>query len=313
MTAAPRLHGHAGFRGADAASRSSGTATRSRRSTPARRKPAGRGMDLQPTPVEREARRLGIAGAHADDAEDARRRRPIFAAHDADAAVVVAYGLILPQADPRCAARSAASTCTPRCCRAGAARRRSTARSWRATPRPASWSCGWTRGSTPARWRWPSASPIGADMTAGELHDELARARRRPDGARARRRSSAARCRSRRRPSDGVTYAPKIDKAETRIDWSQAVARRAQPHPRAVAVSRRLVRARRRSALRECCARRAAKARARRARCSTMRSRSPAATARCASSTCSAPASAPMNADEFLRGTRLAAGAQAAA
>ena len=34
---------------------------------------------------------------------------------------------------------------------------------------------------------------IAPDMTAGDLHDALARARRRPDAARARRRSSAAR------------------------------------------------------------------------------------------------------------------------
>ena len=39
-------------------------------------KPAGRrGLELQPTPVEREARRFGLAGAHAGDAAHARRRR----------------------------------------------------------------------------------------------------------------------------------------------------------------------------------------------------------------------------------------------
>ncbi len=48
---------------------------------------------------------------------------------------------------------SAASTFMPRCCRAGAARRRCSARSWPATPRPASTSCAWRKGSTPARWR----------------------------------------------------------------------------------------------------------------------------------------------------------------
>ena len=35
-------------------------------------KPKGRGMDLQDTPVAREAKRLGISGADAVDAEDAR-------------------------------------------------------------------------------------------------------------------------------------------------------------------------------------------------------------------------------------------------
>ena len=44
----------------------------------------------------------------------------------------------------------------------------------------------------------------------------------------------------------GVTYANKIDKSETRIDWTQAVARSPRPLPRAVAVSRRLVRTSRR-------------------------------------------------------------------
>ena len=166
-------------------------------------KPAGRrGMELQPTPVgaRRGASALPVltpATLKTPEAQDA------FRAHDADVAVVVAYGLILPQADPRCACRSAASTSMLRCCRAGAARRRSTARSWRAMPRPASWSCGWKRGSTPARWLWPSGVPIGADMTAGELHDELARARRRSDAAGARRRWSAARSRFTPQPADG--------------------------------------------------------------------------------------------------------------
>src|ERR1700722_4897354 len=59
-------------------------------------KPAGRGMEMQPTPVEREARRFGIPvltpkslkGAEADVQ---------FRAHGADEAGGVAYGLILPR------------------------------------------------------------------------------------------------------------------------------------------------------------------------------------------------------------------------
>src|ERR1700752_1113054 len=58
-------------------------------------KPAGRGMDLQVTPIEREARRFGIPvltpkPLRTDEAAAQ------FCAHSADAAVVVAYGLILP-------------------------------------------------------------------------------------------------------------------------------------------------------------------------------------------------------------------------
>jgi len=58
--------------------------------------PAGRGMELRPSPVEREARRFGIAvltpkTLRSPQAQDA------FRAHKADAAIVVAYGLILPK------------------------------------------------------------------------------------------------------------------------------------------------------------------------------------------------------------------------
>src|SRR4051794_32760929 len=58
-------------------------------------KPAGRGMDMQVTPVEREARRFAIPvltpkTLRSDEA------LAEFSAHQADAAVVVAYGLILP-------------------------------------------------------------------------------------------------------------------------------------------------------------------------------------------------------------------------
>ena len=61
--------------------------------------------------------------------------------------------------------------------------------------------------------------PIGADMTAGDLHDELARL-----GADLMARALGALERSSLKftpqPAEGVTYAAKIDKAETRIDWS---------------------------------------------------------------------------------------------
>src|SRR4030088_570978 len=58
--------------------------------------PAGRGMELRPSPVEREARRFGIEvvtpkSLRSPEAQDA------FRTHGADAAVVVAYGLILPK------------------------------------------------------------------------------------------------------------------------------------------------------------------------------------------------------------------------
>jgi methionyl-tRNA formyltransferase len=61
---------------------------------------------------------------------------------------------------------------------------------------------------------------IGADTTAGELHDELARR-----GAKLMAVALAAQehgtLQLTPQPSDGVTYATKIEKAETRIDWSK--------------------------------------------------------------------------------------------
>src|SRR5258708_16461441 len=59
-------------------------------------KPAGRGMKLQPTPVEQEARRLGIPVFTPTTLKTPEAQEK-FRAHDADAAVVVAYGMILPQ------------------------------------------------------------------------------------------------------------------------------------------------------------------------------------------------------------------------
>src|SRR3954465_2814092 len=60
-------------------------------------KPSGRGMKLQPTPVEQEARRLGIAVLTPTTLKTPEAQREFETLH-ADAAVVVAYGMILPQA-----------------------------------------------------------------------------------------------------------------------------------------------------------------------------------------------------------------------
>src|SRR6266704_376711 len=60
-------------------------------------KPAKRGMKLQPSPVEQEARRLGIAVLSPTTLKTPEALQE-FRAHKADAAVVVAYGMILPQA-----------------------------------------------------------------------------------------------------------------------------------------------------------------------------------------------------------------------
>ena len=63
--------------------------------------------------------------------------------------------------------------------------------------------------------------PVGPDATAGELHDALARL-----GAdlmlRAMVTLEKGQLQLTPQPADGVTYAKKIDKTETRIDWSKS-------------------------------------------------------------------------------------------
>src|SRR3981081_3223284 len=59
-------------------------------------KPAGRGMKLQLSPVEQEARRLGIPVATPTTLKTVEAAAEIRR-HEADAAAVVAYGMILPQ------------------------------------------------------------------------------------------------------------------------------------------------------------------------------------------------------------------------
>jgi methionyl-tRNA formyltransferase len=135
-------------------------------------RPAGRGMQLQPSPVKQVALAAGIPVHQPEKLRtpSSRRRWPRV---QADVLVVAAYGIILPQAVLDLP-RLAASTSTPRCCRAGAAPRPSTARSRPATRRPASPSCRWTPASTPGRCCCPAPKPIHADDTTGSLHDRLA-------------------------------------------------------------------------------------------------------------------------------------------
>ena len=67
-------------------------------------KPAGRrGLELTPSPVHAAAERYGLKVLTPKNFRDPETVQE-FSAHDADVAVVVAYGLILPKASPRCAA-----------------------------------------------------------------------------------------------------------------------------------------------------------------------------------------------------------------
>ncbi len=99
-------------------------------------RPAGRGQKLMPSAVKNLALEHGLPVMQPQSLRNAEAQAEL-AALRADLMVVVAYGLILPRRYSISRAW-AASTATPRCCRAGAAPRRSSARWKPATRRAAS-------------------------------------------------------------------------------------------------------------------------------------------------------------------------------
>lgn len=195
---------------------------------------AGRGMALRKSPVHEVAEQAGLivlTPARLKSPEEQER----FSAFRADAAVVVAYGLILPrailEATPHGAFNLHASL-LPR---------------WRgAAPINRAIMAGdsetgvsimrITEGLDAGPVCLESRLWIGPDMTAGELHDALA-----AKGAALMVEALAELERGGRdckpQPDEGVTYAHKLDSAEARIDWSlparevHNLIRGLSPHP----------------------------------------------------------------------------------
>ena len=181
-------------------------------------KQAGRGMELQVTPVEREARRLGLnvrtPKSLKDDAAQAE-----FRALNADVAVVVAYGLILPKAileAPRLGCFNVHASLLPRWRGAAPINRAIMAGDAESGVTIMQMDEGLDTGAMAMAERLA----ISPDMTAGDLHDRLA-----PLGADLMVRALAALERGSLtltpQSEAGVTYAAKISKDETRIDWSK--------------------------------------------------------------------------------------------
>jgi methionyl-tRNA formyltransferase len=182
-------------------------------------KPAGRGMDLQETPVAREASRFGLSVLTPKTLRTGEALAE-FRAHKADAAVVVAYGMILPvpilDAVPLGCFNLHASL-LPRW--RGAAPINRAVMAGDATSGVCVMRMEEGLDTGPVAMR--EAIPIAPDMTAGDLHDQLASvgARMMPVALAALERGTLQLT---PQPVDGVTYAAKIDKAETRIDWTKS-------------------------------------------------------------------------------------------
>src|SRR5262245_12737004 len=183
------------------------------------RKPGGRrGLDLVPSPVERQARRFGLnvftpASLRSAEAEGAMR------AHGADLAVVVAYGLILPRPILDAFALGAVNlhaSLLPRWRGASPINRAIMAGDAETGVMVMKMEEGLDAGPIAMAER----VPIDPDATAGDLHDRLA-----PLGADLMVRALGALERGSltltKQPEAGATYAPKIDKNETRIDWGR--------------------------------------------------------------------------------------------
>jgi methionyl-tRNA formyltransferase len=85
-------------------------------------KPSGRGKKLHQSPVKEFATKHNLT-IHQPQKIKNDEAKKLFASHQADVAVVVAYGKILP-AEFLNAPKQAVSTCTSLCCRNIAERRR---------------------------------------------------------------------------------------------------------------------------------------------------------------------------------------------
>jgi methionyl-tRNA formyltransferase len=182
-------------------------------------KPGGRGMKLQATPVEIEARRLGIPVLTPKTLKTPEALAE-FGAHEADAAVVVAYGMILPQAildAPKLGCFNLHASLLPRWRGAAPINRAIMAGDADSGVMVMKMDVGLDTGDVAMAERLA----ISDAMTASDLHDALSRL-----GADLMVRAMAALERSAlqltRQSEQGVTYAAKIDKAEAKIDWSKS-------------------------------------------------------------------------------------------
>jgi methionyl-tRNA formyltransferase len=181
-------------------------------------KPAGRGMKLQPTPVEQEARRLGIPVLTPTTLKTPEALEQ-FRAHGADAAVVVAYGMILSQVildAPRLGCFNLHASLLPRWRGAAPINRAIMEGDNQSGVMVMKMDAGLDTGDVAMVER----IAISDAMTAADLHDALA-----PLGAGLMVRAMSALERGElqltRQSDQGVTYAAKLEKAEARIDWSK--------------------------------------------------------------------------------------------
>lgn len=182
-------------------------------------RPAGRrGLELTPSPVQREAERLGVE-VRTPLSLKGEPEQEAFRALGADVAVVVAYGLLLPKAileGTRLGCYNGHASLLPRWRGAAPIQRAIMAGDRETGMMVMKMDVGLDTGPVGLT----AKVEICPDMTAGELHDLLMQ-----KGAGLMVEALAKLERDdlplTAQPEDGVVYAKKIDKAETRIDWAR--------------------------------------------------------------------------------------------
>jgi len=182
-------------------------------------RPSGRGQALQACPLHRAAERLGIAVHHPAKLRGNAAELDAFRALDLDAAVVAAYGLILPKdwlEAPRRGCINIHASLLPR---------------WRgAAPIHAAILAGdaetgitimrMDEGLDTGPMLLRDVIPIGPKARLGEMHDALAAL-----GGRLILQALAQDPTPVPQPEQGSTYAPRLTRADGRIDWTQDAAR----------------------------------------------------------------------------------------
>jgi methionyl-tRNA formyltransferase len=178
-------------------------------------RPAGRGHRPQPSPVQAVAEGAGLPVRSPERFDEAARRA--FAALDLDAAVVAAYGLILPGAvlaAPRLGCLNVHASLLPRWRGAAPIQRALLAGDAETGVTIMQMDEGLDTGGI----LLAEAVPIGPRTTAGELHDRLAELGARLIVAALDGRASGSLL-ARPQPGVGATYAKKLRRDEGRLDW----------------------------------------------------------------------------------------------
>ena len=182
-------------------------------------RPAGRrGLELTPTPVASAAEKLGIEVLTPKSLKD-RQEQERFSSFKLDAAIVVAYGLLLPKAildEPRFGCFNGHASLLPRWRGAAPIQRAIMAGDKKTGMMIMKMDEGLDTGPIALS----KSIDIAPDMTAGELYDELEKIAA-PLMVKAMEKLEQGDLTLTPQKSEGETYAKKITKDETRIDWSK--------------------------------------------------------------------------------------------